>query len=221
MNNLKVLSMWQPYLGLMPDYKGYETRHWSTGDRGWVALHATRRSETLSVQREIAAKLSHCTDTKDPDEWMQRFRQYPIGCIVAIARIADQIPMVSNRHWTSSSLKVGDKVRLRALPSTDPNNPLATINEFNQGQEVVIQYPDGEIKQVFLVELIPDGIVIEEQTPVEQTTGLWKPGRYAHKFENFQFLRSPVPFKGRQGKYVPLNDATVKDEILRQLNQDR
>jgi hypothetical protein len=222
MDNLKVLSMWQPYLGLMPARKRNETRHWKTDDRGWVALHATKRSETLAAQRQIAAVLSKCTKMT-PDEWMDQFRGYPTGCIVAIARIADQIPMVSRKvERTINDFSLRQKVRFRRSATHQGHGGLMTIQRIDHQTGLIhlvaIDKPEFEIGTFQPEALVPDGIYIEEQEEIELATGLWQEGRYAHQFEGFRFLPEPVPYLGRQGKYVPLDDATVKEAIQRQLN---
>jgi hypothetical protein len=50
---------------------------------------------------------------------------------------------------------------------------------------------------------IDSGITIEEQTKIERATGDWKSGRYAWKLENIQMLEIPIPYKGKQGLWIP------------------
>lgn len=49
------------------------------------------------------------------------------------------------------------------------------------------------------IETIPESVLIDTVTPLEQTVGNWKHGRFAWRLENNQPLSEPIPFKGGQG----------------------
>ena len=49
----------------------------------------------------------------------------------------------------------------------------------------------------------PKTVAIQNQTELEQAVGDWQPGRYAWKLENTVALPEPIPYKGKQGLWVP------------------
>jgi activating signal cointegrator 1 len=60
---------------------------------------------------------------------------------------------------------------------------------------------------------------IEEQTPLELTTGDWQPGRYAWKLENVLALPTPIACRGYQGmRELP---AELELAINQQINPGR
>lgn len=50
-------------------------------------------------------------------------------------------------------------------------------------------------------------IAIAGVQPLELAVGLWKPGRFAWKFENVKPLDKPIPAIGHQGLWIPENYA--------------
>ena len=58
-------------------------------------------------------------------------------------------------------------------------------------------------------------ISIAEQTELEESVGVWEPGRFAWRLENVVALAEPIPFKGAQG-LLPLSDETVLQSIAQQ-----
>lgn len=86
---MKALSLWQPWASAMAvGEKKIETRHWSTGYRGLIALHAAKRKPSVS---EIAELLEsgfwHDTFLKAGAKQLQCRRiidALPYGCYVAV-----------------------------------------------------------------------------------------------------------------------------------------
>jgi len=68
--SIRILSLWQPWASAIAHgAKRYETRSWATDYRGWIAIHAAKRS----------------ADVPYPDEW----GKLPSGAVVAIAWLQD------------------------------------------------------------------------------------------------------------------------------------
>lgn len=42
-------------------------------------------------------------------------------------------------------------------------------------------------------------ICIDDQSPLEKAVGDWRPGRFAHKYENVVLLPQPIEYRGSQG----------------------
>lgn len=77
---MRALSLWQPWASAVAlGLKSIETRHWWTGCRGLLAIHAAKRW-TLD-EREDAAMFA--------DKFDERLRTPPLGCIVATAMLVD------------------------------------------------------------------------------------------------------------------------------------
>ena len=48
MQNIKALSLWQPWASAIAvGYKHYETRSWKTDYRGWLGIHAAKTKRGL------------------------------------------------------------------------------------------------------------------------------------------------------------------------------
>lgn len=79
---MKALSLWQPWASAIAlGHKRIETRHWQTAYRGPIAIHAARR--WTAAERAYAEHFAH---------FMQMPSGYPLGAIVAIARLIDVRP---------------------------------------------------------------------------------------------------------------------------------
>ena len=74
---MKALTISQPFASMIADgVKFVENRHWGTGYRGPLAIHAGKGTQYL-----------------DKDEMIEF--GYPTGCVVAIARLAACMPLAS------------------------------------------------------------------------------------------------------------------------------
>lgn len=100
---MKLITLWEPWATLMAiGAKKIETRHWGTPYRGWLAIHAAKRF----------------TDDEDTQCWMSPFRealnsahipiapyrsgrrfQFPLGCIVAVAKLIDCKRIGGDQAW--------------------------------------------------------------------------------------------------------------------------
>lgn len=102
---MRCISLWQPHASLIAiGEKLYETRHWSTPYRGWIAIHAAKTQDEAthiwkSIQHakktDFQRTLSFTQATYDAFKaWMERegvaewnFGKLPFGAIVAIAKL--------------------------------------------------------------------------------------------------------------------------------------
>jgi hypothetical protein len=83
---MKAISMWEPWASLVAcGAKQYETRSWSTGYRGLIAIHAAKRWQGEQKRAR--------------DVFMRNFPELvdvlavpPLGCIVAVCELVDVIP---------------------------------------------------------------------------------------------------------------------------------
>lgn len=74
---MKVITIKQPYASLITNgLKEYEFRTWKTKYRGDILIHSGK-----SIDEEAMKKFAHLN------------LEYPIGCIVAKAKITDCIPV--------------------------------------------------------------------------------------------------------------------------------
>lgn len=75
---MKALSLWQPWASAVAiGLKSIETRHWWTGVRGPIAIHAAKR--WTGEEREFAADFAGRFD--------ERLRNPPLGAIIATATL--------------------------------------------------------------------------------------------------------------------------------------
>jgi len=81
---MKCISLWQPWATLVAiGAKQYETRHWSTGYRGLIAIHAAKKWDRELYAMCLGAPFGRCLaggGYADPKE-------LPFGAIVAVARL--------------------------------------------------------------------------------------------------------------------------------------
>jgi hypothetical protein len=86
--NIKMLSLWQPWASLIAyGIKKVETRHWGTGYRGLIAIHAAKRK----VDADGHELIKHLKAIPDG-------MTIPYGAIVAIARLSDCSVMAENNE---------------------------------------------------------------------------------------------------------------------------
>jgi activating signal cointegrator 1 len=78
---IKALTIWQPWASLMAaGVKEYETRGWSTGYRGWLAIHAAKRAP-----EPVPDGVMLVGDEALPGP-------LPRGAVVCIAQLVDVVP---------------------------------------------------------------------------------------------------------------------------------
>lgn len=106
---MRGLSLTQPWAQLVADgRKGWETRGWTTGYRGLVAIHATGRMTADDV--EFAVEQGY-----NP-------RALPLGAIVAVARIAGVL-----------EASVAERTIRDTMPEADAERELA-VGDFSPGR---------------------------------------------------------------------------------------
>lgn len=102
---MKILTLWQPWATFIAlNFKRYETRSWGTQYRGKLAIHAAKRH--IDPDGKYAA--SWVYELTNGKLALKR-RDYPLGCIVAIADLVDCPQMDSSliNRQTELELAVG------------------------------------------------------------------------------------------------------------------
>jgi len=114
MTEHRILTLWQPWAGLMAaGLKTIETRSWSTKFRGPIAIHAAKRAVDL---RTVAA-FGDLVDRIDTGLWQQchatkaSFRA--LGAIVAVGNLVDVVPTTSLIDLSDLEAGLGDYSRGR------------------------------------------------------------------------------------------------------------
>ncbi|MBL1177604.1 MAG: ASCH domain-containing protein [Pantanalinema sp. GBBB05] len=98
---MRIISLWQPWASLIPGgFKLYETRSWHTPYRGKLVIHAAARpmSDKDGSITSIAVALHNARPERSPEQWYRKIASYPLGCIVAIADLADCLEMIDPRQ---------------------------------------------------------------------------------------------------------------------------
>ncbi len=95
--NIRAITLTQPWASLVAiGAKRIETRSWRTSYRGWLAIHA---GKTFPEQARALCEQEPFRTTLLLDETLDPARpiagQLPRGCIVAIARLDDCLPMTT------------------------------------------------------------------------------------------------------------------------------
>jgi len=82
---MRAISLWQPWASLwMLNVKAFETRHWATGYRGPLAIHAAQR-----VCRDIDEDLTAIVVDQFGSRW---YHALPRGAILGRARLVNCHP---------------------------------------------------------------------------------------------------------------------------------
>ncbi|KAI9129550.1 ASCH domain-containing protein [Acaryochloris sp. CCMEE 5410] len=103
---MKIITLWQPWATFIAlNFKQFETRSWGTGYRGKLAIHAAKRH--IDPDGKYAA--SQVYELTNGKLALKR-RDYPLGCIVAIADLVDCLQMDSSliSRQTELELAVGN-----------------------------------------------------------------------------------------------------------------
>lgn len=82
---LPAISLWAPWGTYMADgYKAVETRHWTTKFRGVIAIHQAKTVKAIPQVKE------HLREAGLPlDTYTTKFKDWPLGCIVAVGELYD------------------------------------------------------------------------------------------------------------------------------------
>ena len=82
MDQIKALTIWQPWASLIAcGLKTVESRSWSTKYRGDLLIHAGRRVKPTDSLPRV------------PEAFSERVADAPTGAVVAIAKLADVVPV--------------------------------------------------------------------------------------------------------------------------------
>ena len=102
---MKIITLWQPWATFIAlNFKQFETRFWGTRYRGKLAIHAAKRPIDPDG-KYTASQVYELTNGK----LALKRRDYPLGCIVAIADLVDCPQMDSSliSRQTDLELAVG------------------------------------------------------------------------------------------------------------------
>ena len=101
---MKAISLWQPWASLwLTPRKNYETRHWATRHRGWLAVHAAQRFE-----KDHPPELAEILRAQFGADW---YRTLPAGAIIGVVNVVGCFTteeIVAYTHDDSDDLKCGD-----------------------------------------------------------------------------------------------------------------
>lgn len=172
---MKALTVRQPWAQLIAlGVKSIETRSWSTGFRGPLAVHAGRAlppkgdlhigDYTVMWNGDDTWGMARHRPTYDQSTWVRRL---PLGAVVAVADLVDVVPMVE-------------------MFDTDAPSVIGPAGDHWWHFPADERHPDY------------GGRIIDDQVPY----GDFTPGRYAWLLDNVHPI-DPVPAKGRQGLWTP------------------
>ncbi len=83
---MRTLTLTQPWASLVAfDAKRVETRSWRTNYRGPIAIHAAKGFPNDAVDLCMRQPFNRCLQ----ESRIHRFRDLPLGAIVAIAKLSD------------------------------------------------------------------------------------------------------------------------------------
>lgn len=93
MNRLPCISLWAPWGTYLADgLKAVETRHWATKFRGRLAIHQAKTTKAIAQCHDhlwAAGRMDLVP------KYTLRYRDWPLGCIVAVAEMVDCVPVES------------------------------------------------------------------------------------------------------------------------------
>jgi activating signal cointegrator 1 len=93
---MKCLSLWQPWASLWASgLKIHETRHWATGYRGPLAIHAARRTDGTGF-RNIVRFLQEIEVDTIPMLELFAAAVPPVGSIIAVGELVDCIKITGD-----------------------------------------------------------------------------------------------------------------------------
>ena len=96
---MRAISLWQPWASLIADgYKQVETRSWSTGYRGPLAIHAAKK--IVDWPSPYIAPLF--------DDFITEPRDLPRGCVVCVVRLWDVVRITRHNRPGSPESEFGD-----------------------------------------------------------------------------------------------------------------
>lgn len=88
---MKAISLWQPWASLwIRDRKKYETRHWTHKYRGWVAVHAAKKTLTKKELLALTPGLLAICKEEFSAGWSQEWR-LPYGMIIGAVYLEEPI----------------------------------------------------------------------------------------------------------------------------------
>ena len=94
---MKAITLWQPWASLLASGpKKHETRSWKTKHRGWIAIHAAKRSDVLILHafQMFAREISEIG-----------YSPLPLGAVVGVGRLET---IIRCGGPTRSSLMISD-----------------------------------------------------------------------------------------------------------------
>lgn len=90
MKPLACISLWAPWGNYCADgLKSVETRHWPTKFRGRLAIHQAKTTKALA---EVNQHLRDAGRTDLIGTYPKQWKDWPLGCIVAVVEMVDCVP---------------------------------------------------------------------------------------------------------------------------------
>lgn len=183
---MKALTVRQPWAQLIAlGVKSIETRSWSTGYRGPLAIHAGKAKPEAHLFGHHLDPEAWEVGRLDPGAprrlWQGSgpIHDLPLGAVVAVADLVDVVPMIDGSlGWTEDS----------------DTPPAALVLSWDTSAMLVDTRATGPF---------PD---YSDQLPY----GDFAPGRYAWLLDNVRPI-DPVPAKGRLGLWEP--DAALRLQV--------
>src|SRR3990167_6932465 len=166
---MKCLTLYQPWASAIAvGLKHYETRSWRTSYRGMLAIHAGAH-RTLHIPWEVRKIIA-------------KYRM-DYGCIVAVADLADCLPVVDGCANLPSGIRCMGFNEHGELRRYEPT----TLGRHFGGAHTVVATAD-----------------------IEHELGDYSPDRYAWELTNVRPLAEPYPIVGHQGLWTVPDDVAAQ-----------
>jgi len=94
---IKVLSLWQPWAeAIRVGAKQVETRSWLTGYRGWLAIHAAKKSVESAIRQSCGSDADGFKDFAK--HWVGDLDKLDLGAAICIVKLTDCRPTEALRE---------------------------------------------------------------------------------------------------------------------------
>ena len=165
---MKALTVRQPWAQLIAlGVKSIETRSWSTGYRGPLAIHAGRVKVPITDPGMTEAWRPLC----DVERGGMLTHPVPLGAVVAVADLVDVVPMIDGSlGWTEDS----DTPPAALVLSWDTSAMLVDTRATGPFPDYSDQLPYGDFSPGRYAWLL-DNVRPIDPVPAKGRQGLWTP----------------------------------------------
>ena len=165
---MKALTVRQPWAQLIAlGVKSIETRSWSTGYRGPLAIHAGRVKVPITDPGMTEAWRPLC----DVERGGMLTHPVPLGAVVAVADLVDVVPMIDGSlGWTEDS----DTPPAALVLSWDTSAMLVDTRATGPFPDYSDQLPYGDFSPGRYAWLL-DNVRPIDPVPAKGRLGLWEP----------------------------------------------